>query len=163
MDRTIRTCESKQFDIKISFKLSSISLWINHDGNGTFSGCHSHFIEIRNGCDVDEVDDGKVFYFFGDWVENFVHLHATWVPIVSESNHLEGKSLQIFDALGIINENFITTRRPKAFDGIIESLKAKRGTLIRRWIKNLFQKFDLKILFLNNWNRIQNLYHWSDV
>lgn len=45
-----------------------------HDGTRVVE--FVHFVEIGDFGDVDEVDYGKVFYFFGDGVECFVHFHA---------------------------------------------------------------------------------------
>lgn len=43
-----------------------------------------HLVEIGHFGDIDQVNDGKVLDLFGDRVEEFVHLHAGWVPIGSE-------------------------------------------------------------------------------
>ena len=47
-----------------------------------------HFIEVRHVWYVHQVDNGKVFHLLRTLVKGFVHHHAGWVPVVTESyNH----------------------------------------------------------------------------
>jgi hypothetical protein len=48
-----------------------------------------HLVEIWNFRGVDQVDYSEILDFLSDGVEGFVHLHTSWVPIVTEANYLE--------------------------------------------------------------------------
>lgn len=45
-----------------------------------------YLVEIWDGGDIDEVDDGKVLDLFCDGVEGFVHGHALGVPVMAEAD-----------------------------------------------------------------------------
>lgn len=55
-----------------------------HDGHGVIEFIHR--VEIWHLIYVNKVADCKVFHFFGDAVENFVHQHAIRVCFSAESN-----------------------------------------------------------------------------
>lgn len=42
-------------------------------------------VEIWDGGDIDQVDDGKVLDFFSNRVEGLVHGHALSVPVMTEA------------------------------------------------------------------------------
>lgn len=46
-----------------------------------------HCIEIRDFGDIDEIDDREVAYILSNLVEQFVHLHALFVIVVSEADY----------------------------------------------------------------------------
>lgn len=52
-----------------------------------------HFIEIWHFCDIHQINNGKVLDFLCDIIENFVHLHTHWIPIVPKANHLERETV----------------------------------------------------------------------
>ena len=47
-----------------------------------------HFVKVWNSRDVDQEENSKVFHFLSNTEENFIHLHAGRVPIVTKSDDL---------------------------------------------------------------------------
>lgn len=47
-----------------------------------------HLVEVWHLCDVDQVDDSKVLDLFSNVIQNLIHLHAGWVPVVAEADYL---------------------------------------------------------------------------
>jgi hypothetical protein len=45
---------------------------------------HTHLVEIRHFCYVDEINDGKVLDFLSNAIERLIHSHALTVPVVSK-------------------------------------------------------------------------------
>ena len=45
-----------------------------------------HFVEIGNLCYINQIEHCKISGFFSDRIKNFVHFHASWIPIMTESN-----------------------------------------------------------------------------
>lgn len=45
-----------------------------------------YFVKVGYFSDIDKVYDGKVLDSLSDTVKRFVHLHASWIPIVAETN-----------------------------------------------------------------------------
>lgn len=45
-----------------------------------------NLVEIRDRCDVDQVDDGKVLNLFCDRIQGLVHGHTLRVPVMTESD-----------------------------------------------------------------------------
>lgn len=78
------------FFIVLLFDLVNIQMKIERRAKyiECFPNKHLHFIEIRNGSDVHQINNCKVFYFIGDAVEYFVHFHTSGVPIVAKSDNL---------------------------------------------------------------------------
>ena len=55
-----------------------------HDGDRVIK--FIHLVEIGDFVDINEVNDGKVFDFFGDAVEDFILFHAFLVPVAAEAD-----------------------------------------------------------------------------
>lgn len=48
-----------------------------------------HFVEIGDFSDVNEVDNSEILHLFSNVVQDFIHFHAHWIPIVSKTNDLQ--------------------------------------------------------------------------
>jgi len=46
-----------------------------------------HLVEVWDFIDINEVEDGKIFAFVGDAVEDFVLFHAFFVPVAAKPDN----------------------------------------------------------------------------
>lgn len=45
-----------------------------------------HLVEVRNVSDINQIDDREVLHFVRNGVECLVHLHALWIPVMTETD-----------------------------------------------------------------------------